>query len=163
MSLGVKLKAVHDYFIEQINLILEVTKDLYGIMREEYKQIQEQLNTEENRKRYLEYISIINQLNKSADGTGIYLSDEHQEIHNLQTRLNLSVPKLNHLLNMTLFYSVALFEGFNKKFFSSLFCHRPEMMKSNRKITYKELFNFDSINALHKHIAKEITENYGYR
>ncbi len=162
LSLGIKLKAVHDYFIEQINSILEVTKDLYGILREEYRQLQEQLNREENRKKYQEYISIIKQLNKSADGTSIYLSDEHQEIHNLQTRLNSSVPKLNHLLNMTLVYSVAFFEGFDKRFFSTLFFHKPEMMKSNRRITYKELLNFDSINALHKNIAKNITENYGY-
>ena len=35
-------------------------------------------------------------------------------------------------------------------------------MKSNKKLTYEELLNFDSINALHKHIAKEITEKYGY-
>ena len=162
LSLGVKLKTVCDYFAKQIDYVLEVTENLYESMREEYKQIQEQLNRKDNRKKYLEYISIIDQHNKSAEGTCIYLSDDLQEIHNLQTRLNLSVPKSNHLLNMTIVYLIALLEGFNKKFFSTLFCHRPEIMKSNKKLTYKELLNFDSINTLHKHIAKEITENYGY-
>ena len=162
MSLGVKLKTVCDYFAKQIDFILEITENLYKSLKEDYKQIQEQLNREDNRKKYMEYISIINQHNKSADGTCIYLSDDLQEIHDLQTRLNLSVPKSNHLLNMTIVYLIALLEGFNKKFFSTLFCHRPEIMKSNKKLTYEELLIFDSINALHKHIAKEITENYGY-
>ena len=102
MSLGVKLKTVCDYFAKQIDFVLEITEKLYDSMREEYKQIQEQLNREDNRKKYLEYISIINQHNKSADGTCVYLSDDLQEFHDLQTRLNLSVPKSTHLLNMTI-------------------------------------------------------------
>jgi len=96
-----------------------------------------------------------------VDGTCIYLSDDHQELHNLQTQLNLSVPKLNHLLNMTLVYLLTLLEGFNKKFFFNLFCYKTEMMKSNKKITYEELLEFNSIKAIQKYIAKEITDNYG--
>lgn len=161
MSLGVKLKTVCDYFVEQIEFVLEVSEKIYESMREEYKQIQEQLNSEDNRKKYMEYISIINQHKKSADGTCIYLSDDHQELHNLQTELNLYVPKLNHLLNMTLVYLLALLEGFNKKFFFNLFCYKTEMMKSNKKISYEELLEFNSIKAIQKYIAKEITDNYG--
>jgi len=64
MSLGVKLKTVCDYFVEQIKFVLEVSEKLYESIREKYKQIQEQLNSEDNRKKYMEYISIINQHKK---------------------------------------------------------------------------------------------------
>lgn len=97
---------MRDYFVEQINTILGVTENLHEFMKEEHKQIQEQLNSEDNRKKYREYISIINQHNNSAD--------EYQEIYNLQTRLNYS----------------ALLNGFNKKIFSTLFCHINISFKS---------------------------------
>ena len=133
MSLGVKLKTIGDYFSKQINQILEVTENMFNSMSDEYKKIQDTLNSEENRKEYQRYISIMNQHQKSVDGNSIYLSDKHQEIHDLLTTLNLSVPKLNHLLNMTLVYLIAHFEGFNSKFFSSLLYQKPELMKNNKR------------------------------
>ena len=133
MSLGVKLKTIRDYFSDQVNQILEITDNMFNSMKEEYKIIQDTLNSEENRKEYQRYISIMNQHRNSADGKGIYLSNKHQEIHDLQIKLNLSVPKLNHLLNMTLVYLIAHLEGFNNKFFSNLLYQKSELTKSNKR------------------------------
>ena len=128
MSLGVKLKTIKDYFSKQVNQVLEITENMFNSMREEYKNIQDTLNSKENRKEYQRYIFIMNQHQNSTDGNSIYLSDKHQEIHDLQTKLNLSVQKLNHLLNMTLVYLIAHLEGFNNKFFSNLLYQKPELM-----------------------------------
>lgn len=162
MSLSVKLKAILWYYLEQINLVLDVTFSMYYILKNEYIKIQDILKTEEYLEKFKEYLNIITKLDKSPDGTGIYLSNEHQEIYDLQKRLALSLPKLNLTMNMTLIYLMALFEAFNKLFFSLLFSEKPELMKSKEKsITYDDLLEFETINTLHEYLAEQETEKFG--
>ena len=115
MSLGVKLKAILWYYLKQINLVLDVTFSMYYILKNEYIKIQDILKTEEYLEKFKEYMNIIAKFDKSLDGTGIYLSNEHQEIYDLQKRLALSLPKLNLTMNMTLIYLMALFEALQSR------------------------------------------------
>ena len=133
MSLGVKLKSVSEYYKEQITLVMDVLFSTYYILKNEYIQIRDLLNSEDYRKLYSEYIKIMNQLENSAEGTGIYLSKQHHEMLEKHREMRRNIPKSEHLMNMTLVYLVALFEGFNKKFFQTLLINKPEQMKNRKK------------------------------
>ncbi len=145
MSLGVKLKSISEYYQEQITLVMDVLFSTYYILKNEYIQIRDLLNSEDYRKRYTEYLKIMNQLETSAEGTGIYLSKQHQEMLEKQREMRRNIPKSEHLMNMTLVYLMALFEGFNKKFFLTLLMNKPEQMKNrSKKITYEKVLEFGS-------------------
>ena len=164
MSLGLKLKGISDYYQEQITLVMDVLFSTYYILKNEYIQIRDLLNSEDYRKRYTEYLKIIDQLEISAEGTGIYLSKQHQDILEKHREMRRNIPKSEHLMNMTLVYLLALFEGFNKKFFLTLLLNKPEQMKNRKKtMNYEKLLEFDSLENLHKHLAKKITNDLGYK
>ncbi len=164
MSLGVKLKSILGYYREQITLVMDVMFSTYYILKNEYIQIRDLLNSEDYKKSYTEYAKIINQLENSADGTGIYLSKQHHEMLEKHREMRRNIPKSEHLMNMTLVYLMALFEGFNKKFFQTLLINKPEQMKNRKKkINYEKLVEFDSIDKLHKYLAEEITNKLGYK
>ncbi len=116
MSLGVKLKSISEYYQKQITLVMDVLFSTYYILKNEYIKIRDLLSSEDYQKRYTEYLKIIDQLEKSAEGTGIYLSEQHQDILEKHRELRMKIPKSEHLMNMTLVYLFALFEGFNKNF-----------------------------------------------
>ena len=80
MSLGVKLKSILEYYKEQIKIVMDVMNSTYDILKNEYIQIRDQLNTEDYRKKYSKYIKVRSQLEKSTEGTGIYLTDDQLEI-----------------------------------------------------------------------------------
>ncbi len=164
MSLGVKLKSVLEYYQEQITLVMDVMFSTYYILKNEYIQIRELLNSDDYKKRYAEYIKIMNELENSVEGTGIYLSKQHHDMFEKHHQMRRNIPKSEHLMNMTLVYLMALFEGFNKKFFLTLLLNKPEQMKNRKKkITYEKVFEFDSLEKLHKHLAEKITNELGYK
>ena len=164
MSLGVKLKSVLEYYKEQITLVMDVMFSTYYILKNEYIQIRDLLNSEDYKKSYTEYTKIMNQLENSAEGTGIYLSKQHHEMLEKHREMRRNIPKSEHLMNMTLVYLMALFEGFNKKFFQTLLINKPEQMKNRKKkINYEKLLEFDSMEKLHKYLAEEITNKLGYK
>ena len=106
----------------------------------------------------------MNQLENSAEGTGIHLSKQHQEMLEKHHQMRRNIPKSEHLMNMTLVYLMALFEGFNKKFFLALLMNKPEQMKSRKKtINFEKLVEFDSLENLHKYLAEKITNKLGYK
>lgn len=164
MSLGVKLKSILGYYREQITLVMDVMFSTYYILKNEYIQIRDLLTSEDYKKSYTEYLKIMNQLENSAEGTGIYLSKHHHEMLEKHREMRRNIPKSEHLMNMTLVYLMALFEGFNKKFFQTLLINKPEQMKSRKKkINYEKLVEFASIEKLHKYLAEEITDKLGYK
>ncbi len=164
MSLGVKLKSILEYYQEQIILVMDVMFSTYYILKNEYIQIRDLLNSEDYKKSYTEYTKIMNQLENSAEGTGIYLSKQHHEMLEKHREMRRNIPKSEHLMNMTLVYLMALFEGFNKKFFQTLLINKPEQMKNRKKkINYEKLVEFDSIDKLHNYLAEEITNKLGYK
>lgn len=164
MSLGVKLKSILGYYREQITLVMDVMFSTYYILKNEYIQIRDLLNSEDYKKSYTEYTKIMDQLENSAEGTGIYLSKQHHEMLEKHREMRRNIPKSEHLMNMTLVYLMALFEGFNKKFFQILLINKPEQMKNRKKkINYEKLVEFDSIDKLHKYLAEEITNKLGYK
>ena len=164
MSLGVKLKSILEYYQEQITLVMDVMFSTYYILKNEYIQIRDLLNSEDYKKSYTEYTKIMSQLENSAEGTGIYLSKQHHEMLEKHREMRRNIPKSEHLMNMTLVYLMALFEGFNKKFFQILLINKPEQMKNRKKkINYEKLVEFDSIDKLHKYLAEEITNKLGYK
>ncbi|HEC37518.1 MAG TPA: hypothetical protein ENI29_04725 [bacterium] len=164
MSLGVKLKSISEYYQQQITLVMDVLFSTYYILKNEYIKIRDLLSSKDYQKRYTEYIKIIDQLEKSADGTGIYLSEQHQDVLEKHREMRMNIPKSEHLMNMTLVYLMALFEGFNKKFFLTLLMNKPEQMKNRKKtINYEKLLEFDSLKDLHKSLAEKITNELGYR
>lgn len=106
----------------------------------------------------------MNQLENSAEGTGIHLTKQQHEMFEKHHQMRRNIPKSEHLMNMTLVYLMALFEGFNKKFFLTLLMNKPEQLKSRKKtVNYEKLIEFDSIENLHKYLAKEITNKLGYK
>jgi hypothetical protein len=164
MSLGVKLKSISEYYQQQITLVMDVLFSTYYILKNEYIKIRDLLSSEDYQKRYTEYLKIIDQLEKSPDGTGIYLSEQHQDMLEKHREMRMNVPKSEHLMNMTLVYLMALFEGFNKNFFLTLLMNKPEQMKNRKKtIHYEKLLEFDSLKDLHKYLAEKITNELGYR
>jgi hypothetical protein len=164
MSLGVKLNSILEHFKTQISLVMDVTLSTYDILKYEFIQIRNQMNTEEYRKKYYEYLKTIEQLENSAVGTGIYLSEQHQEIFEKKTLIGKNIPKSEHLMNMTLVYLIALFEGFNKKLFYTLLLNKPEQMKNKKdSLNYEKLIEFDSIEKLHKYLAESITFKLGFK
>lgn len=164
MSLGVKLKSILEYYQEQITLVMDVMFSTYYILKNEYIQIRDLLNSEDYKKRYAEYIKIMNYLENSAEGTGIHLTKQQHEMFEKHHQMRRNIPKSEHLMTMTLVYLMALFEGFNKKFFLTLLMNKPEQMKSRKKtVYYEKLIEFDSIENLHKYLAEEITNKLGYK
>jgi len=164
MSLGVKLKSILEYYKEQITLVMDVMFSTYYILKNEYIQIRDLLTSEDYKKRYTEYTKIMNQLENSAEGTGIYLSKQHREMLEKHREMRRNIPKSEHLMNMTLVYLMALFEGFNKNFFLTLLINKPEQMKSRKKtVNYEKLIKFDSLENLHKYLAEEMTDKLGYK
>ena len=164
MSLGLRLKGILEYYQKQITLVMDVMFSTYYILKNEYIQIRDLLNSEDYRKLYTEYLKIMNQLETSTEGTGIYLSKQHQEMLEKHSEMSRNIPKSEHLMNMTLVYLIALFEGFNKSFFLTLLMNKPEQMKNRKKtINYEKLLEYDSLENLHKHLAEKITEELGYK
>lgn len=164
MSLGVKLKSISEYYQQQITLVMDVLFSTYYILKNEYIKIRDLLSSEDYQKRYTEYLKIIDQLEKSAEGTGIYLSEQHQDMLEKHREMRLNIPKSEHLMNMTLVYLMALFEGFNKNLFLTLLMNKPEQMKNRKKsINYERLLEFNSLEDLHKHLAEKITNELGYK
>ena len=164
MSLGVKLKSVLEYYKEQITLVMDVMFSTYYILKKEYIQIRDLLTSEDYKKKYTEFTKIMIQLENSAEGTGIHLSKQHHEMLEKQREMKRNIPKSEHLMNMTLFYLMALFEGFNKNFFLTLLINKPEQMKSRKKtVNYEKLIEFDSLKNLHKYLAEEMTDKFGYK
>ena len=162
MTLGVKLYTIFHHYQDQINLVLDIMFEMHYIMKDEYIRIQDVLNSEDYKKKYIEFMELVSRLEKSTDGTSVQLSEEHREIYDLQSQLARNIPKANHFMNMIHVYLMALFEGFNKQFFSTLFYHMPEQMKSrDKKINYEVLFNFKSIENLHKYISEKETDEFG--
>lgn len=163
MSLGVKLYTIFHHYQDQINLVLDIMFEMHYIMKDEYNRIQDVLNSADYKKKFTEFMKLVSRLDKSPDGTSVQLSEEHQEIHDLQRQLTRNIPKANHFMNMILVYLMALFEGFNKQFFSTLFYHMSEQMKSkDKKINYEVLLNFKSIKNLHEYISEKETYEFGH-
>jgi len=164
MSLGVKLKSILEYYKEQITLVMDVMFSTYYILKNEYIQIRDLLTSEDYKKRYTEYIKIMNQLENSAEGTGIQLTKQQHEMLEKHHQMRRNIPKSEHLMNMTLVYLMALFEGFNKNFLLTLLINKPEQMKSRKKtVNYEKLIEFDSLENLHKYLAEEMTDKLGYK
>ncbi|MFX1370554.1 MAG: hypothetical protein ACFFCE_01740 [Promethearchaeota archaeon] len=70
----------------------------------------------------------------------------------------------NHILKMGLIYLFSLFEAFNKDYFQELFTYKPDLMKSKkRKIDYENILQFGTIEDLHKSLAENIVDKFGYR
>jgi len=72
---------------------MEVMFSTYYILKNEYIQIRNLLTSEDYRKRYSEYKKIINQLDTKSEGTGVYLSKEHQDMFEKRREMGRNIPK----------------------------------------------------------------------
>ena len=100
MYLGVKLKSISEYYQQQITLVIDVLFSTYYILKNEYIKISDLLNSEDYQKRYTDYLKIIDQLEKSSEGTGIYLSEQHQDMLEKHREMRMNIPKSEHLMNI---------------------------------------------------------------
>jgi len=162
MSLGVELYTIFQYYQDQINLVMDIMFQMHYIMKDEYINIQDVINSSKYKQAFIEFMSLISRLDKSPNGTSLQLSKEHQEIYEMERQIARTIPKTTHLMNMTLIYLMALFEGFSKQFFSTMFYRMPEQMKSkDKKINYEVLLEFNSLKNLYKYLADKETYKFG--
>ena len=64
---------------------------------------------------------------------------------------------------MGLIYFFSLFEAFNKDFFRELYILKPALMKSKNKVKDLDaLLEFKNIEDLHKSLAQNQIEKFGY-
>ena len=163
MTLGVKLYNIFQYYQDQINFVLDVVYQIHYIIKDEFVETQEKLNSPDYREKYENYIRQLKWLNKQQNGMSIQLLDEYQEVDYLHRKIERSIPKSQHLMNMTHIYLMALFEGFNKQFFYRLLSNKPEIMKKKEKtISYEVLFRFNSYDDLYKYLAEIETDKFGW-
>jgi len=66
------------------------------------------------------------------------------------------------VLKMSLIYLIALMEAFNKDFFLELLSQEPKIMISNKEIKYSEILSHNSIEDLHKVMAKKIINDISH-
>ena len=70
----------------------------------------------------------------------------------------------DHILKMGLIYFFSLFEAFNKDYFQELYLYKPDLMKSKkREVDLEYLLQFKTIEDLHKSLAQNLIERFGYR
>jgi len=87
---------------------------------------------------------------------------------NLSEKINIQInqkPDMikNHVLKMGLITLFSLFEAFNKDYFQELYCYKPELMKSKKKLIDLEyVLQFDNIEDLHRSLSQRELEKLGH-
>ena len=107
------------------------------------------------------------------DRSRTFLFDNHDSTQNTLIRDKLEKIDLqinqkpetikNFILKMGLIYFFSLFEAFNKDFFRELYILKPALMKSKNKVKDLDaLLEFKNIEDLHKSLAQNQIEKFGY-
>ncbi len=162
MSLGVELQDIQFKYQKQIDLLTDIMSFTQYFLEQRVIELKEFLGKNRVREKYQEYLNLIEWSKNQPKGTGFQVTKDHMDIQFYHRLIEETYPKKNFSMRMTLIYLFAIFETFNKDFFFKLYSSKPELMKSNQTlINYEEIFNFTSLEELHKNIASKEVDKLG--
>jgi len=153
---------INDSFL----LFVSAYLDLLMYVKNVQKGLQQVIKTSERLERKLKKRKSSSSSRRSLKSTTISVVLSDEELTVLQASVKEAVSRVRKhptlLLNMAFIYLLAIFEAFLADVFRVVLQARPEMLRSNKQLTYQAIVSLGSKDELISHMAARELHEIGY-